>query len=531
METGLRKKSVLWFALLIVAALLRFAPIGSSLPYIDYVDEGYVLHQAIHLLNERTLDTGWYGYPSLPAYLTAGALIVAKPIYRQLHGHHFRNDLPPETSAQTSTGYNYDLISPPELILAGRIVAAVLSLATVALAGAIGAALRGRVAGVLALMFTAVCPALVLRASNVIVDTFATFFALLSLYFCERIRSNNGRVALNAVVAGLAAGLAFASKYTAAAVFVAGLPIVWFRLATIGVRFRLIGLALVGLLLGIGLGTPWTLLHWRAAMEHVSETAANYWIIESKPGYFGQAVAAAEVSWILALGGSVGLIQMFREKSTRTTALGWMLFAISLLAPFVGKPFQPFRNLVPLVPLFCMAAAIAFAQLIDVTRGHRQARGFAIATALIGAAVVTCVVASFRPLQWRMTHRDSRVQAIDWLLQHAAPGERILGVRELAILPAEWKRLTANTTVVSWCETLDLVEREQFDYIVAGDYDLRNVPDFAVASACLARWKEKTVSTTRVAEFGSGPTFIVPYLWHTNDERIVILRTSGPKSP
>ena len=108
-----RNESILWLALLLLAAFLRLAPIASNLPYIDYIDEGYALHQTIHLLNQRTFDPGWYGYPSLPAYLTAAALTLWNPVYRNVHGHHFRNDLPRED--QTSAGYNYDLISPPEI--------------------------------------------------------------------------------------------------------------------------------------------------------------------------------------------------------------------------------------------------------------------------------------------------------------------------------------------------------------------------------------------------------------------------------
>ena len=65
------------------------------------------------------------------------------------------------------------------------------------------------------MIITAVCPALVTRASNVIVDVFATFFVLLALYFCARLRrkdvNNHHAVEWTSALAGLAAGLAFAS--------------------------------------------------------------------------------------------------------------------------------------------------------------------------------------------------------------------------------------------------------------------------------------------------------------------------------
>jgi dolichyl-phosphate-mannose-protein mannosyltransferase/glycosyl transferase family 22 (putative mannosyltransferase) len=525
-----RYESILCLIVLALAALLRLAPIASGLPYIDYVDEGYALHQAIELLNKRTFDPGWHGYPSLPAYLTAGTLIIEGPIYRRVHGHGFRKDLPREDRAYASQRDDYDLISPPELIIAGRFVAVALSIGTVILAGVIATRLGGKTAGILALLITAVCPALVSRASNVIVDTFATFFALLALYFCERLWSNKSSNVANAVVAGLAAGLAVASKYTAGAVFIAVLAVIWTLPVTRSSRARFMLLASAGLLIGIAVGAPATILKLPAVMRDVAITASNYGIINSSPGYFGQAVSGSELGWPLTIAGCAGIVFMFRRKSTRSTALSWSLFVLLLLAIFLGKPFQAFRNLLPLVPLLCIAAAIVFSDLIDwARRGAPPWLRFGLTVALIGGCVVSLGFSSFRQAQRRMAHPDTRIQAIDWLQQHAAKEERILGIRELAILPAEWKRLAASSTVVSWFEASDLLEREQFDYVVTGDLDLRYAPDADQSSAWLARWKQKTALLPAQADFGSVVTPVVPYLWRTNDERILILRkTAAP---
>jgi hypothetical protein len=129
-----------------------------------------------------------------------------------------------------------------------------------------------------------------------------------------------------------------------------------------------------------------------------------------------------------------------------------------------------------------------------------------------------------------MTHSDSRVQAIDWLQQHATGKQTVLGIRELAILPAEWKRLAATATTVSLFAAGALPLRDQFEYVVTGEFDLRNAPDGAAVSASLERWKQKTASLVPAAEFGTGPAFVVPYIWHSNDERIVILRSNSAKS-
>jgi Dolichyl-phosphate-mannose-protein mannosyltransferase len=527
-----RKESLLWLTVLIGATGLRFAPVAASLPYIDYIDEGYALHQAIDLLNRGTLDPGWYGYPSLPAYLTAGSLIVAGPLYRQIHGHGFRRDLPPESGRPSTFGYDYDQISPPALILAGRIVTATLSVATVVLAGLIARKLQGRVAGFLAVVFTGVCPALVLRGSNVLVDTFATFFVLLTLYFCEQFRSSKTHVSAWIAASGFAGGLALACKYPAGAIFIAVLAGVSMLPVTRMGRVRLILTATAAAVLGVLAGAPATILHWPLVARDVAVTAANYRIIESNPGYFGQAVTNSELGWWLALAGCAGLVLMCRHKVSRPTAFSWSLFAVTLLMPFLGKPFQPFRNLLPLVPLFCIAAAIAFSELIHWARRQAlPALGLTTATVLVTATLASSVLASVPALRRRVAHRDSRLQAIDWLQQRATKDESILAIRELAILPAEWKRLAARTTVVPWCEALELLERDQFDYLVTGNFDTRSAPDPGTASVCLARWKEKHAALRAAAEFGSGPTFVAPFIWHTNDERIVILRTGNAKSP
>src|SRR5438105_8428326 len=148
-------------AVVVVAASLRLPGIWAGLPYSDYIDEGYVFHQAIEVLNNRSYDTRWYGYPSLPAYLTAATLIAYSPIYRLTHGHGFRKDLPREANIHTPYGDNYDLISPPALIVAGRFVTVTLSIGIVILAGVIAASLAGRGIGLLSMGLAATCPALV----------------------------------------------------------------------------------------------------------------------------------------------------------------------------------------------------------------------------------------------------------------------------------------------------------------------------------------------------------------------------------
>jgi 4-amino-4-deoxy-L-arabinose transferase-like glycosyltransferase len=510
--------------ILFLAALLRFGPIFSGLPYSDYIDEGFVIHQATNVLKNRSFDVRWYGYPSLPAYLTVATMAAASPIYRHFHGHSFRRDLPRDETFSQPFAYNYDLISPREFIVAGRLLAAGLSTATVVLVGLLAARLRGGIAGAMAMLLASVCPALVLRASNVIVDTFACFFVTLTLYLCDQVRLERrpGWSVGWAAAAGLAAGASFACKYTAGVVFVAVLASIFFFRTTKTQCFQLTATASLGLCVGIVLCVPGIIFKWQSVARDLATTAIHYATIVSDPGYFGQAVSPYELGWPLILAGCAGIGVAFRQKSTRWVMAAWSLFAILSIAVLLQKSFQPFRNVLQLVPLFCVAGGVALAKAFTSLPLPRRWLRIAVAVIVVGVATSSMGFHSIRSLSQRMAHRDSRVQAIDWLRQHTNKNEKVLALQELAILPEEWQRVPATSSIVSFVEASHLLDREHFDYVVTGELDQRFAENPESVSQNINRWREKNATFAVQAEFGSGRTFVIPFVWRTNDERIVI---------
>jgi hypothetical protein len=531
-ESSLKDRVFSWIgggAILVLAILFRILPIQSGLPYSDYIDEGHVLHQTIDAFNNRSLDVYWYGLPALPAYCAGAALLSYGPFYHHLHGRRFQTDLPRERDFP-STKLNYDFIAPVELIVAGRIATAGLSIASVILAGIFAARLATKWAGLLAMLLVAVCPALVTRGSIVIVDTFATFFVLAVLYLCARIQAEAGKLVWREVaLAGLATGLAFASKYPAATVGVAViltilmLPVRWGR------RMQLLFLAAAGLLFGILLGAPMTFLQPITVWRDIAANVRAYAEIPSSEGYFVQAISTIELGVPLLLAGSVGIILLLWKAKTRTVALGWICFAALLMASFMGKSFRPFRSFLPLIPPLCIAAAIAISDLIDWARqGARPWLRLGVTVALIGGCAVSLGISSFRQVQRRMVHKDSRIKAIDWLQQHATKEDTVLGIRELMILPGEWKRIAARSTIVPWFEAAELLQRRRFDYIVTGEFDLRHASDPKAWSAYRDDWKTRVSPLPVQADFGQVVTPVVPYLWRTNEERILVLKGNAP---
>jgi len=45
------------------------------------------------------------------------------------------------------------------------------------------------------------------------------------------------------------------------------------------------------------------------------------------------------------------------------------------------------------------------------------------------------------------------------------------------ILPTEWKRIASSSTVIPWFEAMEFLQRQRFDYIVTGEFDLRYASD------------------------------------------------------
>jgi 4-amino-4-deoxy-L-arabinose transferase-like glycosyltransferase len=518
-----RHEFFLWLALLILAALLRFGPVGAGLPYINYIDEGHVLHPAIELLQARSFDSTRFTYPPLTSYLTIVAAKGYSPIYRLVHHRRLKDDLPRSEEFHTALGDNYDLIAPPEIVVLGRLVVASLSVGTVLVAGALARSIAGARAGLVAMLFAAFSPALVSRSSIAIIDTAAAFFAMVTLYFCQRLRvaaiAKETLLWREAALAGVAAGLAFGGKYTVGLVFVAVIATIGTLRRPLTSKAALSGAAGAGLVMGIFFGVPAALLHPAKIIAELRSQAAFYQSIRSDHGFLSAALLPSEIGLPLLLAGLAGFGLMLLKRETRSVVFTWLVFVAALAFAVTWPSFHPFRNLLPVVPLLCIAAAFLFEQA--VRRFDRRVTATIVAALLFTASFGW---ASVRYVHTRFSRVDSRVLALDWLQRHATKDTNILAVRELAILPGEWKRIPGHAVVVPWSEAADLLQRQRFDYVVTGDWDLRFLPDPDRWSAYRERWATLVAPMPEQASFGVIPAPVVPYLWRTNDERVFILK-------
>ena len=509
---------------LVIAAAMRIAPVFTSLPYLDYIDEGYILHQSIEVLRHRSLDTRWYVYPPFPAYLTTAATLTYSPFYHLRTGHSLRHDLPRDKELHTPEGDNYELITPPDLIAVGRLVVVFLGLATVIVTGFLGQSLFDRRVATLAMFTVATCPALVRRSSIVIIDSFTTFFAILTAYLSILTvkETRRGTASALSFCAGVAGGLAFASKYTLFVCFGGVLIATTFHPER-SLRKRTTIAAVAGATVGGAIGSPLLLLMPIQVLKALEFTVGFYGTLKSSPGYIGQAFQTAELGPLLILTGFIGIAWMLRGEKTRIFAVGWLILTAGLFVLVGFRTFQPFRNLLPVVPGLCLASASALIKAYDSLQTVRyRAAGRLAVGLIIAASMLTLSMVSCGAIRDRMSVQDTRIKVVNWLREHIGQNQRVLALSELGFVPNELASVGV-VRVASLPKALRLLRQSSFDYVISTQF--AEVPNASDAkSEQIKEWHLATRQLPVVAKFGAVRPPIQPYIWRTNDELILVLK-------
>ena len=513
-----------WLAILLLAAGLRLPRVQAALPYLNYVDEGHVLHHAVHLLRTGGWDPEWYTYPSLPIYAVAAAGHLYRPLYRAVHGHSLRRDLSPWPH------HYYDVVEPVELIVLGRMVTLAVSLGLVLLIGTMAARLAGghRAAGLFATLTAAVLPALVIRGGIVTVDVWVALFVLAALELADRARLRAGP-SWRAAAAGAAVGLAFAAKYPALLVALGVATAL--LLARWPWRQRLAALVVAGAAAGAAaaVAMPALILKTTTVVEWMRSQAAtyahhhegNYWNQILKRAEWDQPLEHPELGIIFVAVAAAGLGLALADRRSRASVLPWVVYGAATVVLFDGYAFRALRNFLPLIALASVLVALLYARLRE-----RAAR-----PRLVDAGAVALLALLFaRPnldyLRWQTTVTDSRVEAIDWLAPRLSPGDRVLVLEELAILPTELARLEARgaeVTVRLWPAARNLLRQRDVRWLVGGEIYREN-------GKPIGRQARRQVLRTfeRRARFGEGGTMPRRFIYRGNCQTVMVMERRTP---
>jgi hypothetical protein len=509
-------------AVLVLGAGLRAVTLRADSPYATYIDEHFTIKSSAHQIAHATWDPDDYSYPSFlidATTLSASALAAAKG----------DSDTLSEGARVTLASPYVEVIEPSILIIAGRTIVLVLAVTNILLVALLGTRIANRRVGLIAALFVAVLPIFATRASIAIVDTPAACFATGALYCSARVMSSSTRRQLLSwsVLGGVASGLAFTSKYTTATVFLAVCIVIMLRRdRSISERFKT-GLAAAAGFIAIAVAVmPALVLRTSDIVDRLRAQERVYTTRTPTESYWQQLLHAREFGRLILFAGLIGLVLLAFSRHARPVLIGYVAFAIPTMVVLARPGFQPVRNLLPLIPFLCIAAATTVTEAVRFisSRAHlAQPMEWAV---VAGVALMLCwapVQGGTRPyISSKRGHIDTRTTLQRWLAARVHEGERVLVAEELAVLPGQLRQICTHVDVGSQRRSAPVAS---YDWVVLGDLnDPRwDSPWTRALSARKVSWTIGDYPTSGSNE-GLGANRIktqpLEQVWHFNRERI-----------
>ncbi len=432
-----------------------------GLPYVWSLDEGSHFASRSVEMFWQGYDPGYYQNPAAYTYLVYGLL---RAMYGPLG---FIFDLP---FGNITEQFSKD---PTEIWVAARTLAAVLCmlgvLATYWAARRVWGTREGVVAA--AILSFAFLPVAYSRVA--VTDVGSMIGVALALYGSVRAHEE-GRLRHYAL-AGAAAGLAMAFKYTA------GLALVPVAIAALS-RLRadraraLAGLAAAGALalvvfLALNPYVVGSFDSWWTDLRDQAQVAAD----QSKPGqdhggagyYLGS--LGWGLGWAAALAALAGAVIELRRDVVRGLMLAVVPVALFVYLSFQARYFG--RWLLPAYPALAMLGAVALVRAADALPARRGAVPLRAAglAALVAVALAQPVAADVRTALV-LGREDTRLQARDWLEQRYPPELRV--AIEPAV-PGRFYRSNPDGRLPSWlsrCPARDGWTSDGFAYTGPGGH-------------------------------------------------------------
>jgi hypothetical protein len=421
-------------AIVLLAGLgLRLWGLRQGLPYAYNSDEAdHFLPHAVEMFERGTLNPGYFANPPAFTYVLHGLLTIA-------YGG----------AGAAIHAYEHD---PQGVFTLARVAAAVLGTLSLWLLYATGARLFNRGIGLLAAAIEAVAFLPVFYAHLALNDVPTLAPVTLSLLGSAGVL-RKGR-ARDYLLAGIALGLASATKYTGGIVIVPLVAAVVARLLADGPgagRRALRGVALAGFaaLAAFLIANPYALLDYSAFHRELVHQSTLSGESQGKLGaprnggivYYLWSLTWG-LGWVPALAALGGAITVWRSER----ALWWLLVpaAVAFLA-FMGLQGRYFgRWLLPIFPILCMLAASFTVQMARAafelarrrardgeqgeertTRGRGTVLGVAITALLVAAVLAQGLIYSVHS-GLVLSRADTRTLTRNWMLAHIPAGTRVV---------------------------------------------------------------------------------------------------------
>ncbi len=432
------RRNVAVLVLIAVSLAIRLWGVNHGLPSSYYSDERHFINRAMGF-GTGDLNPHWFHKPALYMYL----------LFFE-YGLFF---LVGKITGMFGTIHDFARLyvnNPSSFLIIGRVTTALFGTATVLLIYKLGKKMYGSGIAFIAACFLAFTFAHVKCSHDVKADIPAAFFAVLSFLYIYQILETGSRRSYS--LAGLFAGLGVATKYSPIVlvlpIFAAHLlflrterPFPWRRL--------ICGNLLLGFLfLGIGffIGSPFNFLD-------------SYWIQFNLSRSFQTEAMAGGLATNFSLAGILNLflnpLIHFSKVILRADSMGAILGALSLLgipflifrgrpggwlivltvlsfmyvSDFMSKSYAAARHLNIIYPFLCLGAAVLVSRVVDIIapKGHK-ALGFSHSTLMAVLTILVLFPVAYRVVRFnqRISHKDTRTLAKEWIEQNIPSGTKIL---------------------------------------------------------------------------------------------------------
>jgi 4-amino-4-deoxy-L-arabinose transferase-like glycosyltransferase len=493
--------------ILLVALFLRLWGANFGLPYTLQVDEGALVMPALKILQTGDFNPHRFDYGSLHIYLLS--LVYAGYFLFNARMGIFQTiqDIPVIDDYHTIAAYPY-----PDVFLVGRVVSALLGVATVLWVYRLCTRAFDRRVGLVAAGLLAVLPAAVRQSHFIVSDTSMNLLLVIAVDLLVIAYRSAGSWPL--LAAGLLTGLAASAKQTAVQFSVALVGLAIVRPAASNRRTLGVISGLTGVVVGFLLGTPFavfdlpTFLNWQAYdLRLYAGTGA---VMYEGPSWWWHLrylmMSENSVLLILAVMGAI-------IAARRLRWLGLLLITFPV-AHWISMSLQATRydrTWLPITPFLCMFAAVGIMAAADWLSMHHvklRTRPRVTAAMLALTALLPLTLGSALG-DAQFSEKEVRIRTLEWIEQNLPEGSHLAVEISKPPLPAKDWQLT--TTVYLPQHDLDWYRTQGVEYLIVSAAGAWN-PNRTVADE---QWYEHLRATCQPLAVITGPSLGLPnrYFW------------------
>ncbi len=413
-----------WIGILILGLGVRFWGINFGLPYTYAPDEPTYLITMLQIMKSGDLNPHWWLYPSLMFYLNVVALLAYWLVGHLMGVFATTADLPMPEVVTMGVGK----LSMPSEFLVTRGLTAFAGSVAIVLVYLIARRLdSNKWVALLAAALFAISPTVVDHSHRIGPDIFALLFALLSYFFTMQILEEP-KMRYYAF-AGIAAGLAIASKYNAGLVLLPLILVHFMRFGFSGLRHASLYAGLGTSVLAFFAATPFALLDFSHFWEGVRFQSYSY-TTEGHAGQEGEALTwyasyLWQVEGPMAVVGTAGALVALLTRSKKYILLScFPVIYFLFVSQFLIRNARTIMLIVPFLDILAAFLVVAASKwLIDFLRFPRQV--VVLAALVVSGLMIVIPFQTALAGDLRLTQMDSRESARVWLESNLPHGARI----------------------------------------------------------------------------------------------------------